>query len=48
MLNKFKRQMMAAMAATMVLSSTAFANTTFTDVKPSDWYYSTVTKLADT
>ena len=47
MTNKFKKLTATTALAAMLLSNTAFA-ATFSDVKPDNWYYSTVMKLADT
>ena len=48
MTNKFKRLTATTALTAMLLSNTAFAAITFTDVPEDVWYYSTVTKLANT
>ena len=48
MKNKLLKAFIATIVATTTLTSTAFANPiSFTDVKQSDWYYSTVMKMAN-
>lgn len=50
MLKKLKKQLLTTTIMTSMVfpTTTAFAGTSFTDVKQGDWYYSTVSKLADT